>query len=285
MVYGTLISTAEVAAHVEDPMWRIVDCRHTLADHGLGERRYREGHIPGAVYASMERDLAGPVALGVTGRHPLPEPADFAATLGSWGVGEGVQVVAYDDAGGAMAARLWWMVRWLGHDAVAVLDGDFRAWVAEGRPVMAGIEHRAPRVFTPQVRWDRVATTAEIEAKLGTPELALFDARSAERYRGENETIDPKGGHIPGAISAPYQANLRPDGHFLPEAELRARYAALLGERRAEECVFSCGSGVTAAHDLLALAHVGYAMPRLYVGSWSEWVADPARPVATGDQP
>jgi thiosulfate/3-mercaptopyruvate sulfurtransferase len=285
MAYTTLISTAELASHLDDPMWVIVDCRHTLADHALGERRYREGHIPGAVYASMERDLAAPVVPGMTGRHPLPEPGVLAATLGSWGVGEGVQVVAYDDAGGAMAARLWWMVRWLGHDAVAVLDGDFRAWMAEGRPVMPGIEHRAPRAFTPRVRANWVATTGEIAATLGTGELALFDARSAERYRGENETIDPKAGHIPGAISAPYQENLTPDGHFLPEAQLRARYAALLGERAAEECVFLCGSGVTAAHDLLALAHAGYAMPRLYVGSWSEWVADPARPVATGDQP
>jgi thiosulfate/3-mercaptopyruvate sulfurtransferase len=282
MAYSTLISTAELAEHLGDPAWAVVDCRASLADAALGRLKYLESHIAGAVFADLNRDLSAPVVRGQTGRHPLPEVQTAAATLSRLGIGPGVQVVVYDDQGGGMAARLWWMLRWLGHDAVALLDGDWRAWLREGRPTASGEQTRPPRRFTPQVREGWVVHAAEIAGRLGDPGLLLLDARSAERYRGENETIDPRAGHIPGARSTPYSGNLDEQGYFLPPAVLAARFAPLLGDRPVEEVVLYCGSGVSAAHNLVALAHAGLGTARLYVGSWSEWITDPDRPIATG---
>jgi thiosulfate/3-mercaptopyruvate sulfurtransferase len=282
-MYTTLIATDELAAHLDDPDWAVVDCRFSLQDPGQGRRAYQAGHIPGAVYAHLDEDLSGPVVPGRTGRHPLPEPELFAARLGRWGIGNTTQVVAYDDAGGAYAARLWWMLRWLGHEAVAVLDGGWSAWVAAGLPQRIGIETRPPTVFTARPRPELVATASEVMLRRLDPDWRVLDARGADRFRGENETLDPVAGHIPGAVSAPYADNLAPDGRFRDPASLRQRYQKLLGTVPAAHTICYCGSGVTAAHDLLAIFHAGLGEGRLYPGSWSEWITDPTRPIATGD--
>ena len=285
MTFATLLSPAEVAAHIDDPDWAIVDCRFALADPPKGRRDYLAAHIPGAVYAHLDEDLSGPIEPGKSGRHPLPAIDAFVTTLATWGIGDGVQVVVYDDASGMYAGRLWWMLRWLGHDAVALLDGDWRLWQAEGRPTRSGAEQRDARTFTPRVRPHLLATSDEIAGRLGAPDLPLFAARAADRSRGENETIDPVVGHVPGAVNAPYALNLDADGRFLSAGELRERYETLLGDAPAEEAIFYCGSGVSAVHDLIAVEVAGLGLPRLYVGSWSEWIADPARPVASGATP
>jgi len=285
MAFTTLISSAEVAAHLDHPEWVIVDCRFALTDPAKGRRDYLAGHIPGAVYAHLDDDLSAPVIPGVTGRHPLPPIDVCAARFSAWGIDARTQVIVYDDLSGMFAGRLWWMLRWLGHSAVAVLDGDWRLWQAEQRPVRAGAETRPPRIFTPQPRPHLLATVDELLDRRADPALRLFDVRTAERYRGENETIDPVAGHIPGAVSAPYTANLDADGRFLSPGELRERYEALLGDTPAGAAIFYCGSGVSAVHDLIALEVAGLGAGRLYVGSWSEWIANPARPVATGPTP
>jgi thiosulfate/3-mercaptopyruvate sulfurtransferase len=277
--FTTLISTADLAAHLDNPDWAIVDVRYSLTDHRYGERQYLDGHIPGAVYADLGRDLSSPQIPGRTGRHPLPAVDEFAAALSRWGIGAGTQVVVYDDNSGVYAGRLWWMLRWLGHDAVAVLDGDWRAWQREGRPSRTGMETHMPRTFVARVRPELVVTAEEIEARLGDPSLRLYDARGADRFRGENETLDPVGGHIPGARSAPYAANLDADGRMLPSEKLRERYSELLGDTPAGEAIFYCGSGVSVAHDAIALQHAGLDLPRVYVGSWSDWISNGQRPV------
>ena len=284
MPYTTLITAADLLPHLGDAAWAIFDCRFTLGDPARGERDYHEAHIPGAIYAHMNRDLSDPVVPGQTGRHPLPDPAGFAARLSGWGVDETVQVVVYDDSGGAMAARLWWMLRWLGHRAGAVLDGGWPAWQAAGYPVTAGEETRPARPFVPPLHPEQEMSAAEVDAVRTDPRYRVFDARNADRYRGENETIDPVAGHIPGAVSAPYAENLDAQGRFLAPAALQARFRALLGDVPAAQSVSYCGSGVTAAHNLLALAYAGLGEGRLYAGSWSEWITDPARPVATGEE-
>lgn len=285
MAFTTLISSAEVAAHLDDPAWAIVDCRFALTDPDKGRRDYLTAHIPGAVYAHLDDDLSSPIVPGVTGRHPLPPVEVCAARFSAWGIDAQTQVVVYDDLSGLFAGRLWWMLRWLGHDAVAVLDGDWRLWQAEGRAVRTGVEARTPRLFIPHLRPHLLATVDELLQRRADPTLRLFDVRTVERYRGENETIDPVAGHIPGAVSAPYTTNLDADGRFLAPGELRERYEALLGDAVPGETIFYCGSGVSAVHDLIALEVAGLGMGRLYVGSWSEWVADPTRPVATGPTP
>jgi thiosulfate/3-mercaptopyruvate sulfurtransferase len=284
MSYTTLISTAELAENVGDPDWAVVDCRFSLADTELGRRSYRQAHIPGALYAHLDEDLCSPVIPGKTGRHPLPDLNFIVDRLSSWGIDERVQVVAYDDSSGALVAvRLWWLLRWLGHPAAAVLDGGLQAWQRAGLPIRAVQESRSRRIFTSHPHPELVASTAEVEAMRSDPTSLVVDARAAERYRGENEPIDPVAGHIPGAISAPYPDNLDLSGHFLPREQLRARFQALLGSISPDKTVFYCGSGVTAAHNLLALAYTGLGQGRLYAGSWSEWITDSRRPVATGD--
>jgi thiosulfate/3-mercaptopyruvate sulfurtransferase len=302
MTYTTLISTTDLAQRLTDPNWAIFDCRFSLADPERGRRDYVQVHIPGAIYAHLNEDLSGPIIPGVTGRHPLPAIDELAARFSAWGIDERIQVVAYDDSGGGMAARLWWLLRWLGHEAVAVLDGDWRKWQREGRPVQDGIAIRATRRFAPHTRSDLLISTEEIETSLRgahfawkqslqgkatashtalavTPTFKLFDSRTADRFRGENETIDPIAGHIPGAISAPYPDNLNPDGTFRSDEELRARFIALLGDTPAERTAFYCGSGVTTAQNILAVKHVGLGDAKLYAGSWSEWITNPKRPI------
>lgn len=285
MTYTTLVSTDTLAAHLADPEWAVVDCRFNLRETESGRAAYLEAHIPGALYAHLDEHLSTPHIPGITGRHPLPEVDAMVATLSEWGIGPGVQVVVYDDAAGFYAGRLWWILRWLGHDAVALLDGDWRAWVAEGRPVRSGAETRPPRSFVPRLRPELAADAGEIAQRLDDPALRLLDARTFERYQGLNETLDPVGGHIPGARSAPTAENLRADGHWKSAAELRAHYEALLDGRSPEETILYCGSGVSAVHDLIALEVAGLPGARLYPGSWSDWVTDRERPVATGPEP
>jgi thiosulfate/3-mercaptopyruvate sulfurtransferase len=279
-MYTTLISAPELNQYLYHPEWVVIDCRFALANTEKGRRDYQQGHIAGAVYAHLDEDLASPVIPGQTGRHPLPAVEKLAETFSRWGIDESVQVVVYDDAGGAMAARLWWMLRWLGHDAAAVLDGGWQQWQSTGYAVRSGMESRAGRVFTPQPRPHLLADITEVLTIRHDPAYRLLDARSADRYRGENETIDPVAGHIPGAVSAPYVENLGVDGRFRPVEELRARYQNLLGDTPSEQTIVYCGSGVTAAHNLLALTHAGLGEGHLYVGSWSEWIIDPERPIA-----
>jgi len=283
MDYRTLISTDELADHLADPRWAIIDCRFQLADPQYGQREYLKAHIPGAVYCHLDNDLCGPVEKGKTGRHPLPDPERLARNFARWGIDSGVQVVVYDDweaASGGIAARLWWSLRWLGHEAVAVLDGGWRQWRLEGRPVRGGEETRRASKFMPCRRDEWLAHSDDIERMRQNDAFRVIDSRAAERYRGEQEPIDPVAGHIPGALSAPYFENIGPGGLMLSPEELRKRFENLLGDVPARDVAFYCGSGVTAALNLLALAHAGMGAARLYVGSWSEWITDPSRPVS-----
>jgi thiosulfate/3-mercaptopyruvate sulfurtransferase len=280
MAFTTLISPEELVQHLDDPQWAVIDCRFSLQNPDRGRRDYLKEHIAGAVYAHLDQDLSSPVIPGVTGRHPLPQVEAAAVLFSNLGVDPDVQVVAYDDAGGALAAvRVWWMLRWLGHDRVAVLDGGWQAWQAQGYPVRAGEEQRDARTFIPQVRNELWIDADEVELWRKDPAYHVFDARAEERYRGENETIDPVAGHIPGAVSAPYQDHLDEQGRFKPAEELRRMYAERLGDTPAERSVFYCGSGVTSIHNILALQHAGLGEARLYPGSWSEWIASGEREV------
>jgi thiosulfate/3-mercaptopyruvate sulfurtransferase len=279
-----MTSVNELANQLEDPGWVVVDCRFSLADTERGRRGYLQAHIPGAVYAHLDRDLSGPVIKGQTGRHPLPSIKHASETFSDWGIGLGVQVVAYDDAAGALAAvRTWWMLRWLGHDAVAVLDGGWQSWLRAGYPFQEGNETAPERQFTPRPRPELIATTQDVIDLVGRQPPCIIDARTADRYRGENEIIDPVAGHIPGALNLPYPENLTPTGIFRPPVELRQMYQDMLGELPPERAILYCGSGVTSIHNILAMVHAGLQEPRLYAGSWSEWIADPARPVAVGE--
>lgn len=280
MSQGLLVDAATLAAHLDDPAWRIVDVRHQLADVTAGEAAYLAGHIPGAVFMHCDRDLSGPPN-GTNGRHPLPDPQCLAARLGALGVGPQTQVVVYDDSQGMIAGRLWWLLRWLGHDRVAVLDGGLQAWQAAGGPLAATVPQPAPAVFVPVLR-DAAVDVDYVRRFLETSRLHLIDARSPDRFRGENETIDPVGGHIPGALNRFFRDNLQADGRFKPAAELRAEWLAILAGRSPGQVVHQCGSGVSACHNILAMEIAGLPGSRLYGGSWSEWCADPERPVATG---
>ena len=281
MTFKTLISTADLAAHLADPNWAIVDCRFDLVNTGWGEERYGEAHIPGAVYAHLDRDLSGPKT-GRNGRHPLPDMEQFKARLGQWGIGAGVQAVVYDQDVGMYASRLWWMLKYLGHAAAAVLDGGMAKWAREGRPTRSGVERRAPIQFSGSPRDEMRVTVDDVERVRLDPAYLVIDARAPERFRGETEPLDPVAGRIPGAENYFYKDQLNPDGTFLTPEILRARYQALLGQRPAQNVVTYCGSGVTSAHNLLGMEHAGLPGGKLYVGSWSEWCSDPARPVARG---
>lgn len=279
MSYSTLVSSATLADHLKDPAWRVFDCRHQLADPEAGGRAYGNGHLPGAGFLHLDRDLSGAMN-GSNGRHPLPDPQLLAVRLGAAGVSRATQVVAYDDSGGMIAGRLWWLLRWLGHDRVAVLDGGIERWLAEGRPLSTELPGTSAKVVFEASPDDRVASTRELLADVGERQLCLIDARSPDRFRGENETIDPVGGHIPGARNRFFRDNLDADGCFRPAAELRREFLALLAGTDAKQVVMSCGSGVTACHNLLAMEVAGLLGARLYAGSWSEWCSDPSRPVA-----
>ena len=277
-MFTTLIGAAELAG-LDAATIRLFDCRFDLRDPDVGQARFDAGHIPGAVYLHLDRDLAGPVSPGRTGRHPLPNRETFRDLLRGHGVTKDAQIVAYDDAGGMFAARLWWMCRWAGHHGTAVLDGGYSAWQA--------LEPGAIRPATPTDRSGYRQPAAPMSVSMpavreSLPKNAwtLLDARAPDRFDGSNETIDPRGGHIAGAVNAPFQGNLGADGKFLDHATLRARFAALVGPP-GKPVVCYCGSGVTAAHDILAMVHAGLPEPALYAGSWSEWITDPDNPAET----
>lgn len=280
-VESLLVDSRQLAAHLEDPDWRIFDCRHDLANPAFGELAFAEGHIPGAQFLHLDRDLSGKKT-GRNGRHPLPARSAFAARLGALGVDQTKQVVAYDDAGGMFAARLWWMLRWLGHHAVAVLDGGLQAWLSAGMALSHRVVPAVPTRFVPQPGAEPVDADA-VAARLGKPDLVLIDARSPDRFRGENETLDPVGGHIPGARNRFFRDNLHADRHFKSADILRADFDAIIGSADPATVIHQCGSGVTACHNMLAMEVAGLAGSRLYAGSWSEWCADPARPVVRAD--
>jgi thiosulfate/3-mercaptopyruvate sulfurtransferase len=282
-VYTTLISTSDLAAHLDDGAWILCDCRHDLADIEAGRRAYRESHIPGARFVHLDEDLSAPKT-GKNGRHPLPDPERFARRAGELGIGNRSQVVAYDASGGYYAARLWWLLRWAGHDAVAVLDGGWNAWLNAPHSITNRVPSIEATLFTIRPRTDMTRDAGHIAANLKKPGLFLLDARSADRFRGENESLDPVAGHIPGASNRFFRNNLEADGRFKPADELREEFEELLENRMPANVTHYCGSGVTACHNLLAMEIAGLSGSRLYPGSWSEWVADPSRPVATGSK-
>lgn len=275
-MYSSLITAAALAQHYTDSGWVVVDCRFDLFAKDAGREAYRHAHIPGAVYAHLDADLCGPPTTD-HGRHPLPPPARLAASFSRLGIGSQRQVVAYDGSGGWLAARLWWLLRYMGHTAVAVLDGGWSAWLAAGLPQAAGEEPPTPARFSGQAQRDRLVVLAEVSAQTG-----LVDAREPARFRGEHEPIDKRAGHIPQARNHCWKLNLDGDGTFLQPAQLRKAFLASLGTLPDARTVHYCGSGVSACHNILAQVHAGLPEPRLYCGSWSEWCADPARPVATG---
>ena len=274
----TLVDCATLAAHLEDADWKVFDCRHQLSDTAAGEAAYAQGHLPGAVFLHLDRDLSG-LMNGRNGRHPLPDPQVLAHKLGAAGVSRSTQVVVYDDAGGMIAGRLWWLLRWLGHDRVALLDGGINQWLKEARPLSTVLPKLVPAVFKTTLR-DSVVSTEVVQANLLSGDLCVVDARSPDRFRGENETLDPTGGHVPGARNRFFRDNLDADGLFHPAAELRREFLGLLAGVEPGQAVMQCGSGVSACHNLLAMEIAGLQGARLYAGSWSEWCSDPARPVA-----
>ena len=285
MHHSTLIDTTTARAHLTDPGWVFVDCRFVIREPERGMRDYRASHIKGALYADLDKDLSGQIIPGRTGRHPLPSAETIVRTFSGWGIGPGTQVIAYDESTGAMAAaRLWWLLKWAGHDAVAVLDGGLKAWTAAGLPCGSGVESRragGPRYgFAAAFRPELAVDAQHVLSVTGNPGWVVLDARAADRYRGENETIDPVAGHIPGALSAPYASALGPDGLFKTAAEAARQFESVMGARDAAHTIVYCGSGVTAAHSVLACAHAGLGMPRMYAGSWSEWITDTHRPTA-----
>ncbi|MSQ49634.1 MAG: sulfurtransferase [Betaproteobacteria bacterium] len=273
-MFNTLVTTEELGAH---PEWRVFDCRHDLAKPELGEQQYAEAHLPGALFAHLDRDLSAPKT-GKNGRHPLPEPRAFVAWLGKQGLQPTDQVVCYDGGPGAMAARLWWMLRWVGQDSVAVLDGGLTKWQLEGRPVTTEVPEIAPVVYPGVPRTSMVAYLPHVEKKF--KKAALLDARAPARYRGEQEPIDPIAGRIPGAKNRFNNDNLCAEGTFKKPALLRTEFESILANRNTTDVIHYCGSGVAACHNALAMEIAGLTGSRVYPGSWSEWSVDPTRPIA-----
>jgi thiosulfate/3-mercaptopyruvate sulfurtransferase len=276
--FTTLITANQLHERLGDPKVVVIDCRHSLQDFSLGQRLYDEGHIPGAFFASVENDLAGK-RTGRNGRHPMPDPEIFARFLRELGVDDDSQVVAYDAGGDMFAARLWFLSRWIGHDAVAVLDGGFAAWRAQGYAITAApsLSEREGNVQV-RLRPELVVDAEYVRSRLGRSEMQLIDARAADRFAGQNETIDPVAGHIPGAANYWFKTNFNEDGTFKSPERLRAAFSHLDPQR----VVHQCGSGVSSAVNQLAMAVAGLEGSRIYGGSWSEWISDPSHPIATG---
>jgi thiosulfate/3-mercaptopyruvate sulfurtransferase len=279
MPLTTLVSTDNLAAHRGD--WTVVDCRFDLANDAWGREQYEAAHIPAAVYANLNDDLSGP-RTGTNGRHPMPSDEALLATLRRLGITNDAQVVVYDQDSGLYAGRLWWLLRYAGHRAVALLDGGFAKWSAEGRPVRAGIETRSPSNFQASFDHSMHVNVDDVARRMGDGRTLLVDARGPDRFEGRAETIDKVAGHIPGARNRFYRSNLAPDGTMLGADALRAAFTDLLGDRDPRDAVMYCGSGVSACHNLLAMEHAGLPGSPLYVGSWSEWSSNPERPVETG---
>jgi len=279
MTYTTLISPATLQQHLNNSNWVIVDCRFSLADTEAGAKAYRHGHIPNARYAHLDKDLSSAIT-DFTGRHPLPNFALLAKKLGDWGISNTSQVVAYDDAGGAFAGRLWWLLRTMGHDNVAVLDGGIKHWQKQGLPVTTVLPTIKPVTFRPYLNDAAWLSALQVQNSLAKKSICLIDARTPERYRGEQEPIDPVAGHIPGALNRAFQLNLDSNGLFLAPEQLRKQFKQLIGATEPEHVVHYCGSGVTACNNLLAMEHAGLTGSNLYAGSWSEWIGNKNRTVA-----
>ena len=277
-MYKTIIDVETLASNVDEPDWVVVDCRFSLADTAVGYQNYQTAHIPGAVYAHLDDDLSGPPVTD-HGRHPLPTPQRLAQLFSRLGIDEMSQVVAYDDAGGMIASRLWWMLRYMGHDGAAVLDGGWQAWQAAGLPTHSGVKKNDPAQFTGRPQPKLLVTLDEV-----MEQPLLVDSRAPERYRGEIEPLDPRPGHIPHAINLPYETHLDENGRFRPADEMKAALKTVLGKTSGEAATFYCGSGVSACVNLLAMSHAGLGNGRLYVGSWSEWSSDPQRPITLGEE-
>lgn len=280
MPYTTLISAQELL-HELDNTIVIIDCRFSLADTEQGRRDYATDHIPGAIYAHLDQDLSGEIIPGHTSRHPLPSIEQLRILFSNWGIDETVQVVVYDDRAGAIAARLWWMLRWLGHEKVAVLDGGWPYWYKHNFPVSSEEANPKPRTFNPQINSHHLVDVAFVDKVRQDHAFKLVDSRTKPRYLGMEEPIDPVAGHIPGAINAPFPENVNEQGLLHASQELYNRFTAILDGHKPEDTIFYCGSGVTACHNLLAMAHAGLGGGKLYAGSWSEWIIDDKRPVAT----
>jgi thiosulfate/3-mercaptopyruvate sulfurtransferase len=280
MEYKTIISAADLFENLDHPDIAIMDCRFYIPEPDRGYQEYLAGHIPGALYLNLDQDLSGEIIPGITGRHPLPEVKVFAERLSGWGIDRSTQVIAYDNMGGALAARLWWMLRWLGHDRTAVMDGGWKAWLKAKYSQEITVQSREPKEFIAKVNPDYIADLTFVDEIRLDPDYLLVDARSAERYWGLKETIDVKAGHIPGAVTAPYLENMTEDECFLPLEQLMERYQDLLDGIPSENVILYCGSGVTSVHSMIAMVMAGFDMPKLYPGSWSEWSADPDRPIA-----
>lgn len=281
-MFTTLVDTDTLARHLADPRWVVVDCRFTLTDAAAGRRAWTAGHIPGARYAHLDEDLSSPITPH-TGRHPLPDPNALARKFGAWGIDASKQVVVYDDTFGAMASRLWWLLRWLGHESVALLDGGYPKWVREKKPVTPDAPVVHPATFHPRVNNALWVNADFVERARRDEAFLVLDARAEERFRGDIEPLDKVAGHVPGAVNAMYEDNLDVSGEFLSAEELRERYLDLLGGIVPDQAIHMCGSGVTACHNVLAMEHAGLPGAKLYAGSWSEWITDPNRPVAKGE--
>src|SRR5688572_27622702 len=279
MIYTTVVSSDLVQSHLAS--WAIVDCRFDLQDDAWGREQYRAAHIAGAVYASLSENLAG-ARTPTSGRHPLPSIDTLAAFFSRLGIDRATQVVVYDQDSGLFASRLWWSLRYLGHDAVALLDGGWAKWMAEGRPTRGGDESRAPRAFVAAPRPHMAVTLDDVRSRIDDRGTLLVDARGPDRFEGRAEPIDRVAGHIPGAANHFYRWNLGDAGTMLSPEQLHDKYTALLGGRTPDQAIVYCGSGVSACHNLLAMEHAGLRGTRLYVGSWSEWSQDSSRPVETG---
>lgn len=284
MPLAQLLTADALHARRGEPGLVLLDCRFALDDSAYGARSYAEAHIPGAQFADLEHDLSGPIHKGVTGRHPLPASAELLGKLQAWGINQDSTVVLYDDGPGAFAARGWWLLAWLGkHSGVYLLDGGLKAWKEAALPLDNARPAMPRGNFSGQPDQSLLLSAEQLQQRLGSPELTLLDARALPRFRGEVEPLDPVAGHIPGAQCAVFTDNLGSDGRFLPAEQLRQRFSALRGDKPVESLVAYCGSGVTACHNLFALCLAGLPLAPLYAGSWSEWITDPARPVATGD--
>ncbi|MEJ1225324.1 thiosulfate/3-mercaptopyruvate sulfurtransferase [Pseudomonas sp. NFACC32-1] len=284
MPIAQVISPQALEQRRSQPGLVILDCRFALEDPDYGQRSYAEGHIAGASFADLERDLSGPVIKGMTGRHPLPEPEALIERFRAWGIDHDSDIVLYDDGPGAYAARAWWLLVWLGkRDGLYILDGGLKAWHAAGLPLSLDPPAAGRGSFSGSPDMTLLLGAQELEKRLGQPEMTLLDARALPRFKGEVEPIDPVAGHIPGAQCAAFTCNLDAQGRFLPAGRLKQRFADQLGERSPAGLVAYCGSGVTACHNLFALCLAGYPLGRLYAGSWSEWINDPQRGVAKGE--
>jgi thiosulfate/3-mercaptopyruvate sulfurtransferase len=280
MTYTTLISATDLHRHLNDPDFIFIDCRFSLIDTEAGFTAYRHGHIPNTRYAHLDKDLSSRIT-DFTGRHPLPNFTQLINKLGAWGITNDSQVVVYDDASGAIAGRLWWLLRHLGNNKVAVLDGGYKHWQKLGLPVTTTLPTVKPSMFRAYPAENSALTALDVQNGLAKKALCLIDARTPERYRGEHEPIDPVAGHIPGAINRPFQLNLDSNGLFLSREDLRSQFKTLIGTKNPQQVVHACGSGVTACHNLLAMEVAGLVGSKLYAGSWSEWIRNKNRPIAT----